>query len=239
MIEFTYDAESENYVPNDSQFAGLPGEQYRLIAVNEAGQSIISDYDIVPEPVDFELSVRDTTILVQNDLNLARRGARVASVDLVTQETISRFSFTLLYLDHWSKDTSYSSNTNEFVLLDHRGSMGSEIGIDVSVLPVRDFWVFQNVDLCGPSRDPAGCFLPCCITFPEWPVWFQISHETISVAAYEYWSEVERLTRGDGLVFDSYPFPLKGNIRCEECDGEVVGFFRAVSENSGMKATTL
>ena len=47
---------------------------------------------------------------------------------------------------------------------------------------------------------------------------------------YQYWEQVDLLIGNDGLVFDTFPFELKGNLTCDDCPMEVIGLFSAYSE---------
>jgi hypothetical protein len=68
-------------------------------------------------------------------------------------------------------------------------------------------------------------------------LWHQYSllvrQYSIDKAAYEYWSQVSKLTESLGGLFDPIPYPVKGNIRAQSNPEEIVlGYFSggAVSE---------
>ena len=83
---------------------------------------------------------------------------------------------------------------------------------------------------CFMSRQIAAtpCELPCCEEYIEYATVFRIRQESLSASAYDFWNQVEQLRNNDGLVFDTYPFPVRGNVSCDDCDLEVIGFFSAV-----------
>ena len=101
--------------------------------------------------------------------------------------------------------------------------------VTLSLVDFRD-WTFLNTDSCDFTIDPPPpCELPCCQDFLDYPTIFTIRQESLSSGAYEFWREVELLRENDGLVFDTYPFPINGNVSCDNCNLEVIGFFSAVA----------
>ncbi len=83
------------------------------------------------------------------------------------------------------------------------------------------------------------CPFPCCMEFDLWLVEYYVNLESVSPRGYRYWEEVQRLRSNDGLVFDTYPFQIKGNVSCVNCDSETVGLFRTVFERKSGKLDSL
>lgn len=60
---------------------------------------------------------------------------------------------------------------------------------------------------------------------------FNISAESMTKSTYEFWENIQKLMRNDGLIFDTFPFPLKSNVTCTNCENDVVGNFRTISKS--------
>lgn len=55
--------------------------------------------------------------------------------------------------------------------------------------------------------------------------YFNIIQSAINKETYDYWSRVNSLTTREGSIFDTPPAPIPGNIRSEDSDEQVFGFF--------------
>ena len=75
---------------------------------------------------------------------------------------------------------------------------------------------------------PAGS-MGCCEYRDQWETVFKLELESLSKETFRFWEDLERLTTGNGLIFDTYPFPLEGNVTCQGCEGDFFGLLRASS----------
>ncbi|GAB4232497.1 MAG: hypothetical protein Tsb0034_05320 [Ekhidna sp.] len=249
-MSFAYDETSARYIPSDPSFFAIVGYGYRFEAESGNGTMLSSDFDYVPAPVDFSIAVKDTVETFLSDLNRVfnrRARAAVASIPVQEDPFYVKFEFEYEYEDYFSRELVKVDGEDEYVLSTNVDNAFSQ---DILNLPIGSTnlteWRFyddsrppiecQESLMCG--EDPC-CGNPCCYYTPDWPVNFIIVQEALSREAYEFWENAERLRNNNGLVFDTYPFPLEGNITCEGCDGQLAGLFRAVSEIQKKQRTTL
>lgn len=243
-VDFMYDATDRVYIPQDPGFSGTIGVGYQLQVSLNGTLLYQSDYDILPDPVSFTIEARDTLISeLVGPFNLLvdkKAVVAVANIPQVTNDVYAKLEFSYSYLDYFSNERILVSYSDDFVLFNNLNVDGSVQTIDVPVgNKLITPWFFfdesrppeqcQSAPECG--SDPC-CGNPCCEFRATWLTEFNITQETMSSETYKFWENVEKLRSNDGLVFDTFPFPLKGNITCIQCDQEVVGLFRAVAETS-------
>lgn len=236
------------YVPLQETFAAQVGESYRFEATDNEGRIFRSGFDLVPEPIDFDLDVRDTTdTFLSTENSLVTRNVKSIQALVPPQEHTFyvKYEFYYAYEDHFSGDSIDVIDPREYVLFTNvDNGLSDRVIISVGI-EERTNWRFWNFASTVPCLDPEGpcfnpcCGNPCCFFTENWPVNFYLVQEVMSKESYEYWENAQRLRSNDGLVFDTYPFPLRGNITCEECDVPFVGFFRAVTETSKKQPTIL
>ena len=247
--EFEFDCfGGTRYVPMQQTFVAQVGESYRFEAIDDAGRVFSSGFDLVPEPIDFSLDVRDSTdtfLSMENSLVTREVKSIIASVAPQESTFYAKYEFYYAYEDHFSGDSIDVIDRGEYVLftnVDNSLSITASIPVGVEERKGWRFWNFASTVPCldpeGPCFNPC-CGNPCCFYTENWPVNFYLVQEVLSRESYEYWENAQRLRSNDGLVFDTYPFPLRGNITCEDCDKPYVGFFRAVTETSKKQPTIL
>lgn len=243
-VDFMYDATERVYLPQDPGFTGTIGLGYQL-QVSLNGEILYrSDYDVIPDPVFFTIEARDTLISeLVGPFNLLvdkKAVAAVANITQVINDVYAKLEFSYSYLDYFTNERIVVKNSDDFILFNNLNIDESQQAIDVPVgNKLITPWFFfdesrppalcQSAAECG--SDPC-CGNPCCEYRATWLTEFNITQETMSSETYKFWENVEKLRNNDGLVFDTFPFPLKGNITCVQCDQEVVGLFRAVAETS-------
>lgn len=235
---FVYDEASKQYLPELSGFVGMVGEAYRL-EVSRADELIYwSEYDSIVQTFDFSVSVKDTVETVLSELNQIREidgVAAVAEIPAQSTEVYSRLSFSYAYFDILITGDREIFSEGEFVLFACTNSTSCSENIQVPVGIRRNQpWYFyndNNPECTGaPQLTGEFCEPPCCRSEISWTARFRVYQEALTKSAYEYWENVVRLRSNDGLIFDSYPFPIEGNINCTACENEAVGFFRTVDE---------
>ncbi|MCE7992175.1 MAG: DUF4249 domain-containing protein [Roseivirga sp.] len=59
--------------------------------------------------------------------------------------------------------------------------------------------------------------------------YFNLIHSAINKETYDYWSKINDLTTRVGSIFDTPPAPVPGNIKSNDPEEEVLGFFEVVS----------
>ncbi|WP_425391318.1 hypothetical protein [Ekhidna sp.] len=232
---FSYSIDS-TYRPLSQGFRGEIGKAYKFIASREGEVLFESAYDAIYEPVDFELFTSDSSIMILNaGIFINKTGTAVYVTVPARSELYSKFEYRYFYEDYFTEDTVEVNDFEEYTLY----SCLNNDCPDSTKLPVgltlKDEWYFILAD-CVPPPEITNiieqCPNVCCEYRENWPVLMEVISESITPEVYDYWLKVERLSENDGLVFDTYPFPLKVNIECVNCDHEVVGLFRAVAETS-------
>lgn len=244
VIDFSYDVLSGNYLPVDPTFRGTRGIKYRLSASNNAGILFESSYDSIPDSLPIDIEIADTVVLEFNErLNrflLTEAIASTAVVPFTSDIFYSRLELVYAYQDHWMSDSTIIEEIDDFILFDNFQveipSSGATIPLGIRI---NEPWLF--FDTTQPSAfcnsvilfdcpDPC-CGNPCCHFEDRWIINFRLVQENVSPGTYEYWKNVEKLRNNDGLVFDTFPFPVEGNIECTGCANQTLGLFQAVSES--------
>lgn len=237
-ITFSYNIDSAKYFPTASNFAGVIGERYRFQAVNNDGAIYSSSYDSIPSPYEFSVNVKDTTESFLSALNIIMEReavAAIAEIPPINQQVYSKYQFKFSYLNPITLEIN-ENPSDEFVLFSCNNSTECTDSVKVPIgRRIDRSWFFYNREDPCPETPNTGisCLAnPCCQFAEAWVADFIIIQESLSQASFNYLERVQRLRNNDGLIFDTYPFPLEGNVRCESCDNEVVGFFRTVAETS-------
>lgn len=249
---FVLDTESNTYRPEEASFRGEPGSKYKLEAISLEGQLYESSFDSIPIPVDISIGIKDTIISSFIDAgNINRRSATAALAELpqLSSPTYTKMEFSYYYIDFFSQERVQVKNRDEFILYSCISSAQCNDPIDIPVgVSFADEWYFINPPACDEFiRANPGvqliftevCPFPCCQFEDDWDTDFEIIFESMSLEAYTYWENLEKLRNNDGLVFDTFPFALRGNVVCETCPNEVVGLFRAVGETIEVREVRL
>lgn len=239
--DFTFNGDSGVYLPQFTTFRGQEGMKYRMEA-SEADVLIYrSEYDSIVPAIDFTVDTKDTTVLSFNSLNIIDERMGTAAIVTVEDQqgpVYSKMEFSYSYIDFFTEEAVNVDFEDEFSLYSCNDSQECNREIDIPVgVTLTNEWYFIKVDAaCNAALDTLdggfilNCTAPCCRYEEDWPTVFEVIVESMSEPTYDYWKNVIRLRNNDGLVFDTYPFPLASNIVCDQCDREVTGLFRAVSE---------
>lgn len=241
-IDLSYNVSSNSYRPNDINFAGAEGEQYRLEITTPEEITYQSSYDSISSLIDFEIDTNDTTLVDIGSSNQLIREDAVAAIAIIpynNETSYTKFEFSYSYIDYWTNRNVDVLFDDDFILYTNVNSSVFENTIDVPIGSKKiEPWLFYDLErppsectVAASCTDPY-CGNPCCHFEETWLVDFKIHQEAVSLETYEFWENVEKLRSNDGLVFDTYPFPLEGNISCTECEVKVIGLFRAVAENT-------
>ena len=230
---------SGEYRP-DGGFVGEIDESYYLLAVSPTGQTLVSDVEVIQEPMPFELSILDTTRFISEAPGIVTQKegrAAVVSFDPSNKPAYyARFTFRYEYVHSINLSQIIEQTEDAFRLfscLDNDMCTSSPSTLVIEVVD-RKNWTF--IDCVDP---PVPCSLPCCEFFEDYGTEFIVTQESYSESTIRFWEEVELLLENDGLVFDTYPFPVTGNVRCDDCDLEVFGYFSAVGMNQAKALVTL
>lgn len=235
----------ESYIPEDRSFAAQTGVSYRLEMRSQDGDDYQTEFELMPEPIAFEIFSKDSAIqeLSAGSIVSSRSGTvPVARIPQQENGTYAKMQFNLSYVDFFSDQTFEEEFTETYSLYAcDKGGGCSAAEVPVGVTFKDRFYFFDDdFEGCELARDTTNvllyCNLPCCIFKDEWVVEFAVNLESMSFETYTYWSNVERLINNDGLLFDVMPFPIEGNVSCEGCENTVIGLFRAVAET---RATTI
>ncbi|WP_462250010.1 DUF4249 family protein [Ekhidna sp.] len=238
---FPFAFEASRYIPISSAFKGEVGRQYRLEAFNES-ISIESSFDMIPDSIPLSMVTVDTfiTILVP-PLNLVQKVDAVAAIALITSENESqaRLRFEHSYENVLTRQIE-TTTFDQYAL--YSCDKNIDCNFNETRVPVgtttQQSWMFFNLLIpdcrsnTGEVDISNGCIAPCCLQQDDHLTEFKVYVEAMSVSSFEYWSQIEKLTNNNGLIFDTFPFPLEGNITCDGCENEIVGIFRAVAETT-------
>lgn len=235
LLETLADNDKRVYVPENNKFVGTLGQEYRLVVQSSDGYTITSDYDMLYEPVDFNLLIDQTTEITLGEANVSTEVNVFNAVAEVqpNREYYSKFSFRYQFDHYWYPgDDSTTINNDDFLLY----SCNSEITCNekqsfIVGSEIDKNWRFSESN-CYDTINPFNvntCPEWCCITLEDWDTKFYVRQEVLSAESFSYWKEVDQLLSNDGLVFDTPPFNIKGNLSCENCDFPVVGQFKSVS----------
>jgi hypothetical protein len=233
IYQFRYNDDDEVYASIDFYFVGQEGARYRMEASSNEGIVYESTYDSIPIPLDFDVTLKDTTVIqfTEFDVLVERRAVAAIAILKPTENVIyTKLAFRYSYIDYFSADSIGKSDPNKYIL--HEAlSDGKNIEIPVGLRIVEPF-VFVNSDpKCNNMPLGTPCSLPCCRIEEFWRAKFEISSESMTKASYEFWIDAQKLTNNDGLIFDTNPFPLKTNVTCTNCENDVVGNFRTISKS--------
>lgn len=257
VIVFTENGDEYNFTNNNTSSLYLPaagfqgeiGERYRFEATGPEGLFFESSYDLMTEPVTFNLNTKDTVIAGLDNLNIInfRQGtAAIAEVPSQENPIYTRMDFKYSYVDFFTEEVVEILKEGDFVLYDCDTESECARATDVSVgSTTRNEWFFiSRTEACDRAADTLNHIEncdnnSCCQFFPDWPALFEIRVESMSKESYEFWKDVERLRQNNGLIFDTYPFPISGNVSCVNCDTDVVGVFRSISESIEEKSVSL
>ncbi|WP_425391319.1 DUF4249 family protein [Ekhidna sp.] len=235
---FQYNSDCNKYFPADPNFHGIAGQSYKLEAQSSNGTVLSSDYELISTPYAFSVISRDTIERRLSALNviMERDGtAALAVIPPPSREVYSKLSFKYSYLSPVTLERE-EVNFDDYVLHSCTNQTNCTETVTIPVgfrlnLP----WEFYDRSPPCPSEPNQSILCvenPCCRLEQSWITDFEIVQETLTPKSYQYFKEIKRLTNNNGLVFDTYPFQLKGNIECEDCENEVVGIFRAVAQSS-------
>ncbi|WP_462250014.1 DUF4249 family protein [Ekhidna sp.] len=234
---------SNTYLPEDFGFVGLEGIGYKVIATNSDGIMLESDFDYVVEPIDFDFEIGDTTVVVTSQANepiFRDATTAIASVTNDGTPIYSKLDFNYRYMELFTEDTIIVQD-NDYVLFSCDDNNECDDRVDVTAgFTTRFEWFFilrsrfcdrlasvtqlNFVENCTPAGS-----MGCCEYRDQWETVFKLELESLSKETFMFWEDLERLTTGNGLIFDTYPFPLEGNVTCQGCDGDFFGLLRASS----------
>ncbi|MEO9870474.1 DUF4249 family protein [Ekhidna sp.] len=245
-FDFIYD-DVDRYLPISPFFVGEIGQEYKMMAFKSNRLMYESSFDAIPAPIEFTIKAKDTLILRLSSQNIiVDEKAVVAVAEIGAQESQSygRINFGYSYLDFFSNEKT-EVETDQYALYACEVNAGCSENIKVPIgYTFKDEWRFVDQTVfCELARDTTDfgmiCILPCCQFLENWPTEFYANLESMSFATYKYWKDANSLLNNDGLVFDTFPFPVSGNITCNSCESDVVGLFRAVSETIATTPRTL
>ncbi|MFK7951694.1 MAG: DUF4249 family protein [Ekhidna sp.] len=218
------------YIPSSS-FRGEIGLEYRLKATSPLGLVLRSSNDRVPNPAPFEMILKESIEQETSSsgfLLTKKSIAILANIDTRNNDQYqSVFTFSYDYEHYFTNDSLTITDVNQFALFECAlpGECEKENGLLVAE-QVDISWFFYD-PACGPFR---GCFpASCCYRQNDWGTYFEVTQETMSSQTYKLWSDIEKLIGNNGLIFDTFPFAIEGNVSCENCDIKVLGNVRAVS----------
>ena len=245
---FIYDGDSlvNAYVPIEKTFKAVQGKSYKVEALNSNGTLYESSYDGTRKHIDFDLIIGDTTVVVPtaDKQGFVRRKVTTATARLFSEENLvnSKLEFEYYYRDFFTSDTVLVKKEDDFVLFSCTNtSCSNTTDIPVGVT-AQDGWYFIKKNrfcdsLSVKQTEMNLSFIEncersssCCQYQETWPTVFTIYLESVSETVYSFWEDVEKLSSNDGLVLDTYPFSIEGNVTCINCTEEVFGLFRSVSE---------
>ena len=241
MIPFEYD--SGRFVPVDRSFNAEVGISYRMIASSISGETYESSFEEVAGPIGLSMSTKDTFRLRLTTLNIIEEVEGVSAVARIPGNLSNqylRLQFEHTYLNPLTLRNETTTFLDQFRLL--TCDLNSCNQIDSLTVPVgntfQQDWTFLNreSEACRIAldtlnfNDPRFCFPPCCSMIGDWPTEFRIYLESMTFPSFQYWSDIQRLRENDGLLLDTFPFPLSGNVTCNGCQNKTVGSVRAVSE---------
>ncbi len=245
---FPFRYSSGTYIPQSSDFIGEVGRSYRLEAVNE-NVTIESNFDLIPELIPLKTAVVDTFISILTPLNLIQKVDATAAIAKIPTRPNSRarLRFEYSYVNVLTSEVETITDEDQYALYScERSSSCSSDSTRVAVgLTTQQTWFFLNptiadcLNIDGEVDLSNGCIPPCCLFQEDWIAEFRVYLEAMSVSSFEYWTQIEQLTNNDGLIFDTFPFPLSGNISCVGCQNEIVGLFRTVAETTDTENTIL
>ena len=249
-MQFIYD--SGRFMPSDPTFRGIVGNSYRMIASSTRGEVYESSFETISSPVGLSMFTKDTSRLRLTTLNILQElegTSAVAKIPGNLSDKYLRFQFEHSYINPLKDELEITSFPDQFRLF--ACDLESCNSSDSLVIPVgntfQQDWTFLNRDIPAcrialdtlPFNSPQFCFSPCCMMVGEWPTEFKIYLESTTFSSFEYWNDIERLRQSDGLLLDTFPFPLSGNVTCDGCQNKTVGFVRSVSETFATSETSL
>lgn len=232
---------SNSYLPADFGFVGSEGVGYKVIATRSDGVVMESDFDFVVEEVAFDFEIGDTTVVVTSlDNEPIFRDATTAIVKVTNDGTpiYSKLEFDYRYMELFTRDTIVVQDNN-YVLFscDDTNQCGDKVDVTAGYTTRFEwFFILRNtfcdslasvnnlnfVENCTFSGS-----LGCCEYRDDWETVFKVEVESLSKETFMFWQDLQRLTTGNGLIFDTYPFPLEGNVKCQGCDEDFFGLLRA------------
>ncbi|MEO9870478.1 DUF4249 family protein [Ekhidna sp.] len=230
------------YIPQESNFKGEVGTRYKMEAFN-SDIMIESSFDSIPQPIPLSMALVDTFASILTPLNLIQKLDAVAAIAKIPSQTERRYTrlrFELTYLDFFSSEIDTTSFDKQYALYSCESNNGCSS--DTTKVPVglttQQTWLFVNdsnpdcLNREGEVDLSNGCVPTCCRLEDDWNTEFKVYLESMSFSSYVYWEQIQQLTNNNGLIFDTFPFPISGNISCIGCQNEVVGLFRTVAETS-------
>ncbi len=242
VIPFEYSPDENLYRPQDPTFAAESSVEYRMMASVQNEIIFESAAEQIESQVNFRFAIEDTTLFepqIDGITGVEKKAkAFVARIPPIAENTYLKLDFKYSFPDMFTGDTTVRSFIDEFALFTNVGIAQT---MDSIAIPVRSKvfsgWFFTDHTIlsifCNEGEctfeDPC-CGNPCCGYSETWPAVYEIVAQSMSLDTYNYWEGVEKLNNNNGLVLDTYPFPLKGNVSCSNCNGETIGLFRVVSE---------
>ncbi len=245
VIPFVFDQTESNYRPQDPTFAALRDRQYKLEAYDQSILLYESTMEQMASDIDFKFAIEDTTLFepqIDGRSGLERiPKAFVARISPATDNTYLKFDFKYSFADFFTGDSTTRSFLDDFVLFSNDGIAQKSDSIEIPVgSKIFSGWYFTDptrpANSCGeedvcPVGDPC-CGDPCCEFQPRWPAVYEIVAQSMTLDTYRYWESIEKLNSNNGLVLDTYPFPIEGNVTCENCRRiKTTGLFRVVYES--------
>ncbi|MEO9870471.1 DUF4249 family protein [Ekhidna sp.] len=241
----TIDTATNEYVSSNFGFTAKEGVGYKVIATQDNGITLESTFDVVKESIDFDFNIGDTTVVETTQSSepvLRQATSAIASIPFDGNPVFSKMAFEYRYMDLFTLDTVTVKKEDDFVLFSCDDSNNCKDVEDVTAgFTTRFEWFFIKVNrFCDslaatPLNFVENCdvrSVGCCEYREQWPTIFQLNVESLSPESFEFWEDLERLTKNNGLIFDTYPFPLKGNVTCDGCEGNFFGLLRASSETT-------
>ncbi|MEQ9468030.1 MAG: DUF4249 family protein [Ekhidna sp.] len=248
---FFYEISPGVYELEDTEFVGEFYQNYKLIIRDSLGNLIESSAETLYPPVEFEFKseVVLKPVEVADGILINQRFYDIISKFELDKESnyYSRYTFKYSYLD-------FFTGLQEFVNLQNYSLFGcgnncekfNDSELNTFSLEDRDWQFFNKTAEClnifnNPDGPTPSCEdVPmCCMKFNAYEVSFTITQERMPQNLFLFWEQASDLRSNDGLIFNTYPFSLKGNVSCETCDYEVVGYFGVVGINRYSKPLVL
>ena len=243
----TQDSTTNLFVPGAFDFVGNTGVGYKVIAKRPNGIVLESDFDVVAEEIDFDFEIGDTTVVISTESGqpvIRPATTAIANVDINKESIYSKMDFEYRYVDFFTND-SVTVKEEDFVLFycDDTNECKSKEDVTAGFTTRFEwFFILRNrfcdslasvsqvnfVENCEDDQLTMGC----CEYRAAWPTLFQLNVEALSKESFEFWEDLQKISSSNGLVLDTFPFPLKGNVTCTGCPGNFFGLLRASSETS-------
>jgi hypothetical protein len=205
------------YMPINENFQGSIGSSYQLRVILSNGKRIISEIELLPEPVEIsDVNYRPDTVFRVTPFNTinTQRGSRIkAMIDVTERKNL----FYRLYWDATYEINAFLNDTDVDLL---------RCWVDFSR---RDELFIGSIPSSGPLSDLVEMhFVPPFQTL--FGYYITVEAYSIPERIYRYWEQVKSQQEAQGNIFDPIPFPVRGNLLNPDDPNEIIiGSFRPFS----------